>query len=123
MTIICGLLRFLSYNFNFLMTLFLIGLVFVLFIQCIIIYKQPQYDHISFYKVPCVPFLPFASFIVNLYLMMMISLTEWFILLIWMIIGFVIYFTYGVKMSKENCKLNKTSTEKSLLNQNSISSI
>lgn len=125
--IICVFLRFLSFNKNIGMIGLLMVLVLALIIQCVIIYKQPHFDHSSFYKIPFVPFVPFTSFIINMYLMMTISLTVWLILLIWMIIGFSIYFSYGTKNSIENCKYRSPSkcfsTGEDLLNEKSNSSI
>lgn len=127
MILICGLLRLLSFVINFVIIICLVVVVLIFILQCVIINQQPHFNHNSPYKVPLIPFIPFASFIVNMYLMMTISLMIWLILLIWMVVGFAIYFIYGVQMSKENDRFKdlskRLSEERILLNQNSFSTI
>lgn len=51
--------------------------------------------------------IPLLSLLINLYLMSELGLTNWLRFLIWLIIGLIIYFTYGYKHSKLN-KMNKS---------------
>ena len=48
--------------------------------------------------------IPVFSLIINLYLMTELGITNWMRFLIWLIIGLVLYFTYGNKHSKLNEK-------------------
>lgn len=46
--------------------------------------------------------LPVAGILVNMYLMSELGSSNWFIFLIWLIIGLVVYFAYGYRKSKLN---------------------
>ncbi|XP_069749112.1 cationic amino acid transporter 3-like [Narcine bancroftii] len=61
-----------------------------------VIWKQPQSKVPLTFKVPFLPFLPIVSVFVNVYLMVMMDLGTWTMFAIWMLIGFLIYFGYGI---------------------------
>jgi len=46
--------------------------------------------------------LPVAGILVNLYLMTQLGASNWFIFLVWLVIGLLVYFGYGYKHSKLN---------------------
>ncbi len=46
--------------------------------------------------------IPVISLLANLYLMTELGITNWLRFLIWLVIGLVIYFSYGIKKSKLN---------------------
>ena len=52
------------------------------------------------FKVPLNPWLPILSALVCLYLAMNLSLETWLRFLIWMALGFAIYFLYGYRHSR-----------------------
>ncbi|XP_023247415.1 cationic amino acid transporter 3 [Copidosoma floridanum] len=61
--------------------------------------RQPiQQIDLSF-KVPLVPLIPCLSIMINLYLMLQLDVYTWIRFSAWMIIGFCIYFFYGVSHS------------------------
>ncbi|XP_072260620.1 high affinity cationic amino acid transporter 1 [Pyxicephalus adspersus] len=75
-----------------------------LFLCCvltIIIWRQPESKTKLSFKVPFLPFLPILSIFVNVYLMMQLDKGTWIRFAIWMVIGFVIYFAYGMWHSTE----------------------
>lgn len=79
----------------------------------VIISRQPMSSKELSFTVPFVPWLPGISILVNFYLMMMLDYMTWVRFLIWIIIGLVIYFAYGIWHSKErpqikNALENKT---------------
>jgi APA family basic amino acid/polyamine antiporter len=52
------------------------------------------------FTVPFNPWLPYLAALVCVYLMLNLSLETWIRFLIWMAIGFLIYFTYGYRNSR-----------------------
>ncbi|XP_055451601.1 cationic amino acid transporter 3-like [Psammomys obesus] len=76
-------------------TLLLLLIVGVL----IVIWIQPQNATPLHFKVPALPVLPMLSIFVNVYLMMQMTAGTWIRFGIWMVIGFTIYFGYGIRHS------------------------
>ncbi|XP_076306664.1 cationic amino acid transporter 2-like [Tachypleus tridentatus] len=70
------------------------------------LWKQPcNHKKISF-KVPLVPFLPFLSIFINLYLMLKLSKITWIRFAVWISIGLLIYFGYGIWNSNERTRVH-----------------
>lgn len=78
-------------------------------ILTVIVWRQPQSKAKLAFKVPLLPFLPVASLFINVYLMMQLDKGTWMRFAIWMGIGFLIYFSYGIRNSSE-ADLNRSST-------------
>nr|XP_025841034.1 cationic amino acid transporter 3-like [Vulpes vulpes] len=77
-----------------LLLLLIIGLTFI-------IWRQPQNPTPLHFKVPALPVLPLVSIFANVYLMMQMTSGTWARFGIWMVIGFAIYFGYGIRHSLE----------------------
>jgi basic amino acid/polyamine antiporter, APA family len=60
--------------------------------------KKPNLER-SF-KTPFVPLVPILGAAICIYLMISLPIDTWIRLIVWMAIGFVIYFTYGIRKSK-----------------------
>uniref|UniRef100_UPI00398EC10C cationic amino acid transporter 3-like n=1 Tax=Pristiophorus japonicus TaxID=55135 RepID=UPI00398EC10C len=89
------------FNGHLLWVILIVLLSLVAAVITFIIWKQPQNDVALTFKVPFLPFLPIVSIFVNVYLMVMLDMGTWTRFGIWMLIGFVIYFGYGIWNSSE----------------------
>ncbi|EFB25646.1 hypothetical protein PANDA_022307, partial [Ailuropoda melanoleuca] len=64
-----------------------------------VIWRQPQSPTPLPFKAPALPLLPLLSIFVNVYLMMQMTALSWAGVGVWMLIGFAIYFGYGIQHS------------------------
>lgn len=62
-----------------------------------IVHKHEQNAEPLRYKVPFVPFLPVFSIFFNVALIVNLNWLTWMRFIVWMILGFTIYFAYGKK--------------------------
>ncbi len=79
-------------------------LAFTLVSVGVLVMRKKMPDAPRAFKVPLVPFIPIAGIIVCVYLMVALPKESWFRLVVWMLIGVVIYFVYSKKHSKLNNK-------------------
>ncbi|NXX07139.1 cationic amino acid transporter 3 [Larus michahellis] len=94
----------------------LVLLLVALLIPTIIVWRQPQSNARLNFKVPFLPLLPIFSIFVNILLMVQLSAGTWVRFAIWMVVGFMIYFGYGIRNSVEgkNAEEACTTVEKPL---------
>ncbi len=52
------------------------------------------------FKTPLVPLVPILGILSAVYLMSRLQLITWAVMIAWLLIGLVIYFTYSIKHSK-----------------------
>ncbi|XP_045108340.1 cationic amino acid transporter 3-like isoform X2 [Portunus trituberculatus] len=72
-------------------------IMFILsFAILLVIARQPESKKKLSFKVPLVPWVPAVSTFINLYLMCSLDLHTWYRFGIWMAIGFLDYFAYGM---------------------------
>ncbi|CAF3348438.1 unnamed protein product [Rotaria sp. Silwood1] len=87
-----------------------IAIIIFTFLLCILIllihkkFSTKKQQNISneldnIFLTPFMPWLPIFSVFCNLYLMLKLSLITWIRFILWMIIGFSIYFFYGVQQA------------------------
>jgi basic amino acid/polyamine antiporter, APA family len=72
---------------------------FVIVSLGIIFLRSKRPDLVAPFRTPWVPFVPLLSAAVALFLMSSLPAVTWLRLIIWMAIGFLIYFGYGVRHS------------------------
>jgi basic amino acid/polyamine antiporter, APA family len=73
---------------------------FVLVSIGIIIMRKRMPDAPRTFRTPLVPIVPILGILVCVSMMLSLPLVTWIRLFVWMGLGFIIYFTYGIKHSK-----------------------
>ncbi|XP_031440170.1 probable cationic amino acid transporter [Clupea harengus] len=71
-------------------------IVFKMVALLVIILRQPESPKRLPYMAPCVPFVPLAAMLVNIYLMLKLSSITWVRFAVWCFLGLLIYFGYGM---------------------------
>lgn len=91
-----------------------------LLVLLVILYRQPRNDtkNLSF-AVPLVPLVPYLSVCMNVYLMVQLDYQTWVRFIIWLIIGYLIYFFYGLSNSELNDQ-KQTAFTLNVINQNRV---
>ncbi|KAK0171289.1 hypothetical protein PV328_009037 [Microctonus aethiopoides] len=93
-------------------TIVLITIVVILLTSILFfIHRQPVSDTKLSFSVPLVPFIPGLSILVNLYLMMMLDIMTRVRFAVWVVIGFTIYFSYGIWNSELRAQTHSSTNE------------
>jgi APA family basic amino acid/polyamine antiporter len=74
-------------------------LAFVIVCAAVLIMRRTDPDLPRPFRAPLFPFVPIAGIAICLLLMFSLPVENWYRLIIWLLIGFLIYFTYGKKHS------------------------
>lgn len=77
----------------------------------VMIGRQPRSGVELAFTVPLVPWLPGVSILINIYLMTQLDLMTWVRFVVWILVGLLIYFSYGVFHSKLRYRKINESTE------------
>jgi amino acid transporter len=72
----------------------------LIFFTCVI-WLQPQVANITSFKIPLVPFVPLMSVFFNVYMMTTLGQATWIRFIAWFVFGIVLYFSYGIRHSKQ----------------------
>jgi APA family basic amino acid/polyamine antiporter len=80
-----------------------IGTLFAFFVVAIgvIILRRTRPDLPRPFRVPWVPWLPILAALASLWLMLNLPLDTWVRFVVWMLAGFIIYFVYSNRHSRE----------------------
>ncbi|XP_067404068.1 cationic amino acid transporter 3 [Emydura macquarii macquarii] len=85
----------------------------IILLTTIVVWRQPQSNTRLTFKVPFLPLLPLFSIFINVYLMMQLDAGTWARFAVWMVIGFAIYFGYGIRNSIEGKNEKKSHSPES----------
>ncbi len=86
-------------------------LAFVIVCIAIMALRHTNPDQPRPFRTPWVPFVPVMGILFNGYMMYKLGWLNWARLIIWLIIGLVVYFTYSRKHSKVQAALEGRKTE------------
>ena len=75
-------------------------LAFVIVCVSIIVLRHTDSDHPRPFRTPWVPLIPILGILFNGYMMVKLGWMNWTRLIVWLIIGLIVYFTYGQKHSR-----------------------
>ncbi|KRT85863.1 hypothetical protein AMK59_2319, partial [Oryctes borbonicus] len=118
--IVCGMHNMTGAT-TFFMFLFLFAIIGVL----LAISRKPQNRNTLMFMTPGLPFVPAIAITVNIYLILKLSILTLVRFTIWMTLGFIMYFYYGIKNSTleegtesdQNIELTVTDIEKPKFNE------
>ena len=90
-----------------------IGTLLAFIIVCIgvLVLRKQRPDIARSFKTPLMPFVPLAGIGISLVLMFSLPLDTWLRLIVWLLIGFAIYFGYSRKHSRVQATLPSESQE------------
>ncbi|XP_073529340.1 cationic amino acid transporter 4 [Phyllobates terribilis] len=89
-----------KWSFYLLLVIFLIGFLISLFL----IWVHEQQKKTTTFQVPLVPLIPAISILLNIYLMLKLNYMTWVRFILWLALGLIVYFGYGIWHSKENLR-------------------
>ncbi|XP_034537766.1 cationic amino acid transporter 2-like [Notolabrus celidotus] len=93
-------------------------LTLTLVLAVVIIWRQPQSTSKAAFMVPCLPVVPVLSVLINTYLMVQLRGETWISYAVWMVIGLIIYFGYGVRHSVQKQRLHEARTQMNIVDAN-----
>ncbi|XP_068455449.1 cationic amino acid transporter 2-like [Clinocottus analis] len=99
-------------------TLLVSVLLLTLVLAVVIIWRQPQNTTKAAFMVPGLPVIPVLSIFMNTYLMVQLGGETWISYAVWMALGLIIYFGYGVRNSVQKQRLQDARVQRDAVNPN-----
>ena len=85
-------------------------LAFVIVCISVMALRRSDPDRARPFRTPWVPFVPIMGILFNGYMMINLGLINWIRLVVWLVIGMVVYFTYSRKHSRVQAALEGRKT-------------
>ncbi|XP_059216004.1 cationic amino acid transporter 2-like [Centropristis striata] len=95
-------------------------LTLTLLLAVFIIWRQPQNSAKAAFMVPGLPVIPVLSVFINTYLMVQLGGETWISYAVWMVVGLIIYFSYGVRHSVQKQRLREARAQLNIVNVNNV---
>ncbi|XP_044220691.1 cationic amino acid transporter 2-like [Thunnus albacares] len=89
-------------------------LAFIILLSLFFIWRHPQNPTKASFMVPFLPALPLVSTFINVYLMVQLGADTWMRYAIWMAVGLLIYFGYGMHFSVQKKHFNRQPTTETI---------
>ncbi|KFQ95167.1 Cationic amino acid transporter 4, partial [Nipponia nippon] len=86
-----------TWSYSLLLVLFSLGFL----LSLLLIWAHEQQHGMQTFQIPLVPLSPALSIVLNIYLMLKLSYMTWLRFAIWLLLGLLVYFGYGIWHSKE----------------------
>ncbi|KFW12108.1 Cationic amino acid transporter 4, partial [Eurypyga helias] len=86
-----------TWSYSLLLVLFSLGFL----LSLLLIWAHEQQRGMQTFQIPLVPLSPALSIVLNIYLMLKLSYMTWLRFAIWLLLGLLVYFGYGIWHSKE----------------------
>jgi APA family basic amino acid/polyamine antiporter len=80
-------------------------LAFVIVCAAVLLLRKRRPDLERPFRTPLVPYVPVLGILVFLLLMVSLPLDTWIRLVVWLVIGFAVYFGYGIRHSRLRARL------------------
>jgi APA family basic amino acid/polyamine antiporter len=80
-------------------------LAFVIVCASVLILRKRRPDLERPFRTPLVPYVPVLGILVFLLLMVSLPLDTWIRLIVWLLLGFAVYFGYGIRHSRLRARL------------------
>lgn len=82
-----------------------------LILLLLLISRQPSTRRVNAFVVPLTPWLPGISILINTYLMLQLKGMTWIRFIVWITLGLIIYFFYGIRNSRVRAELRRGEQE------------